>query len=103
MIKHFSCGGSVVRVLGFVSSERGFKCRLISQRDYEGQLQDARLSNQCLDFGVYGDHLLFRTTSYEPTNEGVFSIDPTMIQNYRRVHESCDGRGTVARSPLQPA
>ena len=78
---------SVVRVLGFVSSERGFKCRLISRRDYEGQLQDARLSNQCLDFGVYGDHLLFRTTSYEPTNKGVFSIDSTMIQNYRRVHD----------------
>ena len=78
---------SVARVLGFVSSERRFECRLISRRDYEGQFHDAGLSNQCLDFGVYGDHLLFRTTNYEPTNEGVFSIDSTMIQNYRRVHD----------------
>ena len=39
------------------------------------RLHDAGTSsgNQCLDFGVYGDHLLFRTTNYEPRNEGVFS------------------------------
>ena len=78
---------SVARVLGFVSGERNFECRLISRRDYRSQLHDAGLSNQCLDFGVYGDHLLFRTTNYEPTNEGVFSIDSTMIQQYRRVHD----------------
>lgn len=74
-------------VLGFVSGEKGFECRLISPRDYEGQLIDAGLATQCLDFGVYGDHLLFRTMSYEPTNMGVFSVDPTVIQKYRRVHD----------------
>ena len=78
---------SVAIVLGFVSGEKRFECRLISRRDYEGQLQDAGLDTQYLDFGVYGDHLLFRTTSYEPTNMGVFSVDPTVIQKYRRLHD----------------
>ena len=74
-------------VLGFVSGEKRFEGRLISRSDYDGQLRDAGLDKQCLDFGVYGDHLLFRTTSYEPTNMGVFSVDPAVIQKYSRVHD----------------
>ena len=74
-------------VLGFVSGEKRFEGRLISRGNYDKQLRDAGLASQYLDFGVYGDHLLFRTTSYEPTNMGVFSVDPTVIQKYRRVHD----------------
>ena len=77
----------VAIVLGFVSGEKRFECRLISQRDYDGQLRDVGLDTQCLDFGVYGDHLLFRTTSYEPTNMGVFSVNPTVIRKYCRLHD----------------
>ena len=78
---------SVAIVLGFVSGEKRFECRLISRSDYDGHLHDAGLDKQCLDFGVYGNHLLFRTTSYEPKNMGMFSVDPTMIQKYRKVHD----------------
>ena len=78
---------SVKTVLGFVSAEKRFECRLILRSDYDNQLQDAGLDKQYLDFGVYGNHLLFRTTSYEPKNMGMFSVDPTMIQKYRRVHD----------------
>lgn len=74
-------------VLGFVSGENRFEGRLISRRNYDDQLRDAGLADQCLDFGVYGDHLLFRTTNYEPTNVGVFSVDPTVIQKYSRLHD----------------
>ena len=78
---------SVAIVLGFVSAEQRFECRLMSRSDYDGQLHDAGLAEHCLDFGVYGNHLLFRTISYEPRNMGRFSVDPTMIQKYRRVHD----------------
>ena len=74
-------------VLGFLSHARGFDCRLISGANYHRYLHDTALSGQCLDFGVYGDHLLFRTTHYDPVNQGTFSIDPTAIQKYRRVHD----------------
>ena len=78
---------SVAIVLGFVSGEKRFECRLMSRMDYDVQLLDAGLDKPYLDFGVYGDHLLFRTTSYEPKNMGVFSVDPTVIQKYRRMHD----------------
>ena len=70
-----------------MSGEKRFECRLISRSDYDDQLRDAGLDQKYLDFGIYGNHLLFRTTSYEPKNMGMFSVNPTMIQKYRRVHD----------------
>lgn len=78
---------AVAAVFGFVATAKGFACRVVARDCYEVHRQDAGLSNECLDFGVYGDHLLFRTTQYEPTNEGTFSVDPTAIQKYRRMHD----------------
>ena len=78
---------AVRTLLGFVSNAKGFEYRLIAKDAYQGHLRDAALSNECIDFGVYGDHLLFRTTQYDPTNEGIFSINATAIHKYRRVHD----------------
>ena len=91
---------SVARVLGFVSGEKRFECRLMSRRDYGGHLRDAGLAEQYLDFGVYGDHLLFRTTSYEPVNMGIFSVDPKAIYEYSRVHDVA--MVTHSARPLPP-
>ena len=90
---------SVGIVLGFVSKESGFECRLISRSDYDGQLDDAGLSGQFLDFGVYGNHLLFRTISYEPRNMGRFSVDPIMIQKFRGVHDVAMSAPSARRLP----
>lgn len=78
---------AVRNVLAFVAAARGFQGRLIAKSDYDAQLRDANLADEYLDFGVYGDHLLFRTTSYEPSNEGVFSVEATLIARYRRMHD----------------
>ena len=78
---------AVAAVFGFVATAKGFACRVVARDCYEAHRQDAGLFTECLDFGVYGDHLLFRTTQYEPTNEGTFSVDPTAIQKYRRMHD----------------
>ena len=78
---------AVATVLGFVATAKGFACRVVARECYEAHRRDTGLSTECLDFGVYGDHLLFRTTQYEPTNEGAFSVDPTTIHKYRRMHD----------------
>ena len=75
------------RVLGFVSGEKGFMHRIMLQEDYETRERDGCLDQQYVDFGVYGDHLLFRTKSYGPTNIGVFSDNQTVIETYRQVHD----------------
>ena len=94
---------SLARALGFVSGERKFKCRLIWRRDYEAQLCDAGLSNQCLDFGVYGDHLTVSDNELRASERGRvqyrLDADPELLQGSR----SCDGLDRVACSALEPA
>ena len=78
---------SVRTLLGFVSAETGFEYRVISAEEYKSRLRDGRLDIDCIDFGIYGDHLLFRTISYDP-HVGVFSDEGTAINSYRAVHEA---------------
>ena len=76
---------SVQIALRFVAMEGGFMGTTISKDDYLARLADNNLDNRYLDFGIYGDHLLFRTTSYEP-HAGVFCDDQEVIGRYRHMH-----------------
>ena len=83
-------------VLGFIVAEKGFTCRVIAFDEYRERLRDCRLDIDCIDFGIYGDHLLFRTTSYEP-HVGVFSDDQRAIRSYRAMHDAAmDAAGTLS-------
>lgn len=74
-------------MLGFIGAEKGFTCRVIALDEYKERLRDCRLDIDCIDFGIYGDHLLFRTTSYEP-HVGVFGDDQRAIESYRAMHDA---------------
>ena len=89
---------SVKTVLGFVSAEKRFEYHLMLRSDYESRLSDAHLDKRYLDFGIYGDHLLFRTTSYEP-NVGVFSDDQTSINTYREMHDAAMNAAETVNIP----
>ena len=87
---------SVKMVLGFVAAEPGFEYRVISLDEYGTRLRDGDLERDCIDFGIYGDHLLFRTTSYEP-HVGVFSDREAAISAYRAVHDAAMNAVTMLR------
>ena len=89
---------SVRKALGFVASERGVEYELILRTDYISRLEDGRLDQQYVDFGVYGDHLLFRTKSYEP-NIGIFSDDRTIIGAYLQMHDTAMGSARRLEGP----
>ena len=89
---------SVRTALSFVSAEKGFEYHLMLYSDYMSRLHDGNLDRQYIDFGVYGDHLLFRTKSYEP-NLGVFSDDQTTINTYLSMHNAAMGTVTPLKTP----
>lgn len=91
---------SVKTVLRFVSAEKGFEYHLMSREDYTFRLGDGRLDQSYLDFGVYGDHLLFRTKSYHP-NIGVFSDDPMEIKQYCTMHNGAMSAVQTLRIPAE--
>ena len=89
---------AVKTILSFISAKKGFEYHLMSRSDYEYRLCDRNLDNQYLDFGVYGDHLLFRTISYNP-NIGVFSDDQTAIDAYRGMHDDAMSATETLKTP----
>ena len=94
---------SVRTLLGFVSAETGFEYRVISVDEYKPRLRDGGLDIDCIDFGIYGDHLLFRTTSYDP-HVGVFSDEEAAINSYRAVHDAAmDAVRTIKVDGALPA
>ena len=92
---------SVRTVLGFMAAEVGFEYAVMTADAYKRRLRDGNLeSDTYVDFGVYGDRLLYRTKSYDPV-VGEFCDDETMIRNYRRVHDNAMTAGVrFARNEL---
>ncbi len=62
----------------------------ISRADFEKIHQDSGLE-QFEDFGVFGDVLLFRTLSYEPSNRGKYCYDSLKIKKHKEFFEACWG------------
>ena len=85
-------------VFRFLADEPGFECRTILADDYAVRARDGQLAMDSEDFGLYGDHLLFRTTSYEP-RVGIFSAHADAIQRYRRMHDAAMGAVAGCAAP----
>ena len=74
-------------VLSFINNRDDFRFSMMSKDDYDGRMRDADIADKCEDFGIYGNGLLFQTTSYDP-HCGVFADDATSIRRYSNMHRS---------------
>ena len=63
-------------VVGYLRSRRrkGISYRIISKNTYDEFVHDGGMNPRYIDFGVYGDELLYRTETYEP-KLGMFTED----------------------------
>ncbi len=68
--------------LDFMQTNKGWKCRVMTSNDYKNMCIDSNISQAYLDFGIYGQNLLFRTEMSTPTVAGVFTKDIATIRNY---------------------
>lgn len=74
-------------VLGFTKSRNEFQFSIMLKCDYDDRMRDANIADECEDFGIYGNRLLFKTTSYDP-HCGVFTDDVTLIRRYTNMHRN---------------
>ena len=76
-------------VVGYLRSRKakGINYRIISEETYNELVRDSQLNPRYIDFGVYGEELLYRTETYEP-KQGMFSEDRGEIRAYRQTHEA---------------
>ena len=76
-------------VVGYLRPRKtkGLNYRIIKKETYEELARDSQLDTGYIDFGVYGEALLYRTKTYEP-KQGMFSEDKGTIQTYEETHEA---------------
>ena len=70
-----------------------------NRRDLRRIVRDSQLDTKYIDFGVYGDELLYRTETYDP-KKGMFSEDKSTIRKYGDTHKTAMRN---ARTLLDPA
>ena len=76
-------------VVGYLRPRKtkGLKYRIVTEETYEELVRDSKLDTTYIDFGVYGDELLYRTETYDP-KKGMFSEHEGTIRLYRKTHET---------------
>jgi hypothetical protein len=89
----------VQKLLDFFHTNKGFECYTINRRDYRSICADNGVPPIYIDFGIYGDILLFLTEQYEPEIVGLFTKDPTKIEHYCRLFDSMWGSAIARRNP----
>ena len=75
-------------VVGYLRPRKtkGLKYRIVTDETYEELVRDSQLDTKYIDFGVYGEALLYRTETYEP-KQGMFSEDKGTIRVYGETHK----------------
>ncbi|MGH9908672.1 MAG: hypothetical protein ACRD8U_24190 [Pyrinomonadaceae bacterium] len=71
----------VQKLLDFFHTNKGFECFTINERDYRSICSDNGMPCNYIDFGIYGDILLFLTEQYDPEIVGLFTKDLTKIEH----------------------
>lgn len=87
----------VQKLLDFFHTNKNFNCCLVNRDHFQTLCVDNGVPGSYIDFGIYGDRLLFLTEQYEPEIVGVFTKAPDQIQHYCSLFDSMWGSPSVAR------
>ena len=87
-------------VVGYLRprKKKGLNYQIVTEETYDEFVRDSQLDKKYIDFGVYGEELLYRTETYDP-KKGMFSEDEGTIRKYRGTHEAAMGSARALPDP----
>ena len=87
-------------VVGYLRprKKKGLNYRIVTKETYDEFVRDSQLDTKYIDFGVYGEELLYRTETYDP-KKGMFSEDKGTIRAYRGTHKAAMGSARALSDP----
>src|SRR6266436_10287137 len=88
----------VKKLLDFFQTHKGLECRIVRKDDFEAISTSNGIPLNYIDFGIYGDRLLYRSEQYKPEIIGVFTKDPVLIRNYTGLFETIWDMPGIARN-----
>lgn len=92
----------LIKVLQWLNRQTRVQAKYMPSKEFRNVCILNGVSAEHLDFGVYGDRMIFRTTAAGPEHEGIYSKDHVLIERYRNVFDQTWDSKNLALSP-QPA
>lgn len=72
----------VSKLLDFFASEKKYECKLCMLDTFRSVCETNGVPSQYVDFGIYGDSMLFVSEQYVPTHKGTYYKDENRIRLY---------------------
>jgi hypothetical protein len=86
--RHEFDAANVRKVLEFYACQEGMSAKIVSAADWDACMVDQGMSSACIDFGIYGDALLFTAETYAPVDIGSWSKSPADIKRFTRFFDA---------------
>jgi len=93
----------VQKLLGFFASQEGLAAKTIVGTEYAACAADHAIPDNCLEFGVYADRMLYQADTYLPVSVGSWSKDLIELQRFTRFFDYLWNSHTIAaNNPAAP-
>ena len=81
--------------------DRRYDRRLLREHQYRELIQDHRVPEEVVDFGIYGPYCVFRGLDYGGGRlRGSYALEPGEVRRYRTAFESCWDSNLAQAAPV---
>jgi hypothetical protein len=92
------------KLLEFLASHDGLNAKILLAADYAACAADHAIPQACLDFGIYGDRLLYQADAYIPVSVGSWSNDAIEIARFCKFFDALwNSHMIAANNPVSPS
>jgi hypothetical protein len=101
---HHQCdAANVQKLLEFFASQEGLTAKIVVSSDWNAGVVDHAIPPTCVEFGIYGENLLYQADNYTPVSVGSWSKDPIEIKRFTLFFDAIwDTRAIAANNPASP-
>ena len=79
---------NVQKLLEFFASHQKLTAKIALSADWDACMVDHAIPSNCLEFGIYGENLLYQADTYKPVSVGSWSKDPIDIKRFTQFFDA---------------
>jgi hypothetical protein len=87
---------NIQKLLEFFATQERQTAKIVLSADWSAGMLDYAIPATCVEFGIYGENLLYQADSYTPVSVGSRSKDPIEIKRFTHFFDSIWSAPTVA-------
>jgi hypothetical protein len=87
---------NIQKLLEFFATQERQTAKIVLNADWSAGMLDYAIPATCVEFGIYGENLLYQADSYTPVSVGSWSKDPIEIKRFTHCFDSIWSAPTIA-------